>query len=105
MPVAVVRTVQDRSVATTGFAVLRTTGIHPLVLARLLQSDFVTAQLMRNNVGIAYPAIEESCLPTILLPIARRDLVRLEAQADRLLDDEAALATSCCRRFAGHWTQ
>lgn len=92
--IAVVRADQDGAVATTGFAVLRPTGIHPLVLAKLLQSDFVTAQLMRNNVGIAYPAIEEGCLPDVLLPIAKADLSRLDADADRLLDAEAALARS-----------
>lgn len=89
--IAVVREDQDGAVATTGFAVLRPTGIHPLVLAKLLQSDFVTTQLLRNNVGIAYPAIEEGCLPGVLLPIAKADLSRLDAEADQLLDAEAAL--------------
>lgn len=92
--VAVVRADEDGAVATTGFAVLTPTGIHPLVLAKLLQSDFVTAQLMRNNVGIAYPAIDESCLPSILLPIFKKDLSSLDAEADRLLAAEAALARS-----------
>lgn len=107
--IAVVRTDQDGAVATTGFAVLRPNGIHPLVLAKLLQSDFVTAQLMRNNVGIAYPAIEESCLPTILLPIAKADLARLDAEADQLLNAEAALAgsraafTSGLEAMTGDW--
>jgi len=92
--IAVVRADQDGAIATTGFAVLRPTGIHPLVLAKLLQSDFVTAQLLRNNVGIAYPAIDESCLASVLLPISKADLARLDADADRLLDAEAALARS-----------
>lgn len=95
--VAVVRDDQDGAVATTGFAVVRPTGIHPLVLAKLLQSELVTAQLLRSNVGIAYPVIDESCLAGLLLPISRADLARLDADADELLAAEAALA----RRRAG----
>lgn len=60
--VGVVGPHQDGSVCTTGLAVLRPTGIDPRTLAFLLKTDFVIAQLMRNNVGIAYPAIDESCL-------------------------------------------
>jgi SAM-dependent methyltransferase len=90
--VAVVRPEQDGAVATTGFAVLRPTGIHPVLLARLLQSDFVTVQLLRNNVGVAYPAIDETCLPAVLLPISKADLAELDAAADDVLDAEAHLA-------------
>jgi len=92
--VAVVRSDQDGAVATTGFAVLRPTGIHPLILAKLIQTDFVTCQLLRNNVGIAYPAIEESCLPGLTLPVSKSHLAGLDAEADQLLDSEARLAES-----------
>ena len=61
----------DGAVCTTGFGVLRPHGIHPLVLAALLRSEFVTQQLLRNNVGIAYPAIEAACLPDVVLPVSR----------------------------------
>jgi predicted RNA methylase len=87
--VAVVRPEQDGAVVTTGCAVLRPTGIHPLLLARLLQSDFVAAQLVRHNVGIAYPAIDESCLPEVLLPVSKVDLAELDAVADDVLAAEA----------------
>lgn len=79
--VGVVPRSEDGSVCTTGFAVLRPHGIHPHLLARLLQSDFVTQQLLRHNVGIAYPAIEESAFTDILLPIARAQVEEMSAIA------------------------
>ena len=72
---------QDGSVCTTGLAVLRPTNIDSLTLAYLLKSEFVIAQLMRNNVGIAYPAIDESCLSGVLLPARQEDLPKLQRQA------------------------
>lgn len=83
--IGVVAEDQEGAVCTTGFAVLRPKGIHPLVLAHLLKTDFVTAQVMRNNVGIAYPAIEEACLLGILLPISRQDLSSIEPNAEALV--------------------
>jgi type I restriction-modification system DNA methylase subunit len=71
---------QDGSVCTTGLAVLRPTNIDSLTLAYLLKSEFVITQLMRNNVGIAYPAIDESCLSSVLLPARREDLTKLQRQ-------------------------
>ena len=59
----------DGGICSTGFAVLRPKKIVPHVLAKLLQSDFVNAQILRNNVGIAYPAVDEDCLTEILLPL------------------------------------
>lgn len=79
--VGVVSSHQDSSVCTTGLAVLRPTKIDPFVLAFLLKTDFVIAQLMRNNIGIAYPAIKESCLLDVLLPVRGDDLPQLEQQA------------------------
>jgi type I restriction enzyme S subunit len=79
--VGVVGPHQDGSICTTGLAVLRAARIDPLTLARLLKTEFVITQLMRNNVGIAYPAINESCLPDVLLPARREDLSRLDEQA------------------------
>jgi hypothetical protein len=92
--IAVVRPEQDGAVVTTGFAVLRPTGIHPLLLGRLLQSDFVTVQLLRHNVGIAYPAIDESCLTEVVLPISKADLAELDPAADDVLAVEGQLARS-----------
>lgn len=71
----------DGAVCTTGFAILRPHSINPMVLAALLRSDFVTHQLLRNNVGIAYPAIETSCLPGILLPGKPAEIAKLVAPA------------------------
>jgi type I restriction-modification system DNA methylase subunit len=82
---------QDGSVCTTGLAVLRPTGIDPRALAFLLKTDFVIAQLMRNNVGIAYPAIDESCLRDVLLPARREDLPKLEKLARAIAVEEERL--------------
>jgi len=71
----------DGAVCTTGLAVLQPRGIDPYLLARLLQSDAVVAQLIRNNVGIAYPAFEEALLPDVVLPIRAVDLQTLDASA------------------------
>ena len=64
----------DEGVCSTGFAVLRPNGIDSHTLARLLQSDFVNAQILRNNVGIAYPAVDEDCLSDVLLPVSEDQL-------------------------------
>ena len=72
-------------ICTTGLAVLRPRDISPNVLARLLQSDFATAQILRYNVGIAYPAIDEDCLKGILLPITTTQLQPLEAHSEHVI--------------------
>jgi type I restriction-modification system DNA methylase subunit len=82
---------QDGSVCTTGLAVLRPNHIDSLTLAYLLKSEFVIAQLMRNNVGIAYPAIDESCLSRVLLPARREDLPKLQRQAAEICRCEEQL--------------
>jgi len=56
-----------------------------MLLARILQSDFVNAQLLRHNIGIAYPAIEESCLIDIVLPVRRAELTKLGRAAEKLM--------------------
>ena len=86
--VGVVGRHQDGSICTTGLAVLRPKKIDSLALAFLLKTDFVIAQLIRNNVGIAYPAINESCLPNVLLPIRREALLQMEKQAVEISDTE-----------------
>ena len=72
--VGVVGEEQDGAVCTTGFAVLRPRSIDPFVLAHLLKTDFVTAQIVRNTLGIAYPAVEEGCLLDLVLPVGADDL-------------------------------
>jgi hypothetical protein len=82
---------QDGSVCTTGLAVLRPTNIDSLTLAYLLKTEFVIAQLMRNNVGIAYPAIDETCLSGVLLPARLEDLPKLQRQAKEISELEERL--------------
>lgn len=74
----------DEAICTTGLAVLRPKNIKPSLLVELLKSDFVTKQLMRNNIGIAYPAVDENCFLDILLPIKRRDLIELNKEASEI---------------------
>jgi len=74
----------DGAICSTGFAVLKCDRIAPLVLAKLLQTDFANSQLLRNNVGIAYPAIEELCLPDVVLPAEKADLAQIAATAKEI---------------------
>lgn len=74
----------EGAICTTGLAVLRPKGIEASVLVELLKSDFVTKQLMRNNIGIAYPAIDESCFLEVLLPIKRDELNKLNKRAQSI---------------------
>ena len=89
--VGVVSNYQDGSVCTTGLAVLRPKAIHPVLLAYLLKTPFVTAQLMRNNIGIAYPAINETCLAGVLLPVSRNDIASLQNEATSIVRAEHRL--------------
>ena len=86
--VGIVQSDQDGYVCSTGLAVLRPRGIHPLVLVYLLKTDFVTMQVLRNTIGIAYPAIDEQCLLNILLPVDKQGIDALEEQAELILDLE-----------------
>jgi transcriptional regulator with XRE-family HTH domain/SAM-dependent methyltransferase len=83
--IGVVPEALDGAVCSTGFAVLRPKGVHPMVLLRLLQSDAANAQIMRNNMGIAYPVIEDSCLPGVVLPAEPSSLSEL-AKTARVVD-------------------
>ena len=71
----------DGSICTTGIAVLRPSRIDGFTLARLLRSPIVTSQLLRNNVGIAYPVIEPACLLDVLLPIRAESIEQLNSLA------------------------
>ena len=92
--VGVVRSDQDGCVCTTGFAVLRPHGIDSLTFAHLLKSDFVTAQLLRQMAGIAYPAIEEVCVIELMLPITLDALASFRRDAEETLrrEQEASAA-------------
>lgn len=87
------------AVCSTGFAVLRPTNVDPTVLAALLQTDFVTHQVLRNNIGIAYPAVSEECLLDLVLPIARAQLRKLSPKA-KVIRDRAAEVRRLNEEFA-----
>ncbi len=74
----------DRAICSTGFAVLRCKNIHPLGLVWLLKTDLVRHQVIRNNIGIAYPAISEAACLDLVLPIARDDVPAFSASAEKL---------------------
>lgn len=74
----------DGAVCSTGIAVLRPKQVHSLVLARVLQMDFVNLQLLRNNIGIAYPAFDEACLPKVVLPLKPPAMEKLGSLAERV---------------------
>jgi hypothetical protein len=79
--VGVVPSHLDQSICSTGFAVLRPQNINSYLLAALLRTNFVNHQVLRNNVGIAYPAIYETCLLDIVLPIDKKKIIDLEIEA------------------------
>ena len=55
-------------IASTGFAVLRPpVRIVPALLGHIVQSDAFVRQVVANSVGVAYPAISETKLGTLLL--------------------------------------
>jgi SAM-dependent methyltransferase len=74
----------DRAVCSTGFAVLRCSGIHSLALVWLLKTQLVRRQVIRNNIGIAYPAISEASCLDLVLPASRDTIAALTAAAQTL---------------------
>lgn len=86
----------DGAICSTGFAVLRCKGVHPVALAWLLKTDTVRRQMVRHNIGIAYPAIaEETCL-SLNLPVCRARLEELSEAALAL--DKAQARFEAARR-------
>jgi type I restriction-modification system DNA methylase subunit len=108
--IGVVRSEHDNAVCSTGLAVLRPLEIHPLTLAYLLKTDFVTMQILRNTLGIAYPAVDEQCLLEVLLPIKREEMKKIERQADSVLGLEKQVRSmragfaSVIRNLAQRWS-
>lgn len=86
--VAVISDKQDSCVCTTGFAVLRTRVMAPMVLSYLLQSEFVIAQIKKYSMGISYPAIDEKDLLEIKLPITDTKLEDYDEIAQQLINME-----------------
>ena len=90
--IGVVMEDQDGAVCSTGLAVLKPRGITSLVLANLLKSEFVIKQVLRNTLGIAYPAIDEKCLTDILLPISKDEIKELQDKEKALVELEEKIA-------------
>jgi type I restriction enzyme S subunit len=64
----------DGAICSTGLAVLRCTGIDPVALAWLLKTEAVRHQMVKQNIGIAYPAIAEETCMELLLPVKHDDI-------------------------------
>ncbi len=93
----------DLAVCSTGFAVLRCFHIHPVALVWLLKTELVRRQMIRNNIGIAYPAISEETCANLVLPATQEALLSLSASAEALAEAQAcfeqarrALITQLC---------
>jgi len=76
----------DGAVCSRAFAVLRCTGIDPLALVWLLKTEFVRRQMIRNNIGIAYPAIAEASCRDLALPVTSENLGALSVCARKLAE-------------------
>jgi len=92
--IAVVAEHLDGAICTTGFAVLRPHGISSMLLAELLKTDFCTEQLLKHNVGIAYPAIDEKCLPDVVLPADKQVIDEFGPQADEIFAAQEQITAS-----------
>jgi type I restriction-modification system DNA methylase subunit len=82
--IGVVPAVLDGAICSTGFAVLRCFECHPLALVSLLKTELVRKQMVRNNIGIAYPAISEAACLELILPVNRIDIGTLSVAAEKL---------------------
>jgi type I restriction enzyme S subunit len=91
----------DGAVCTTGFAVLRPINISSSLLCQLLRSDFVTHQLMRNNIGVAYPAVDETCFKELVLPISLEQIKSLNDEAEALTQLQVELNKRRAQFFGG----
>jgi hypothetical protein len=76
----------DGAVCSRAFAVLRCTGIDPVALVWLLKTEFVRRQMVRHNIGIAYPAIAEASCLDLVLPVTRESLGALAERARALAE-------------------
>lgn len=91
----------DGAVCSTGFAILRCReGMHPLALAWLIKSEDVRRQMVKHNIGIAYPAIaEETCL-SLVLPVSRDGIDHLNQSAAQLARTQAAFEAARLQMLA-----
>lgn len=84
----------DGAICSTGFAVLRCHGIHPLALVWLLKTEFVRRQMIRQNIGIAYPAISEASCVGLVLPISRATVRAISEAAKGLAGAQEAFESA-----------
>lgn len=84
----------DGAICSTGFAVLRCSEIHPLAMAWLLKTEVVRRQMVRNNIGIAYPAISEESCCELVLPISREGIAGLSEAASGLAEAQDQFETA-----------
>jgi type I restriction enzyme S subunit len=82
--IAVVPNHLDGAVCSNGIAVLRPFEVDPYLIAVLLRSDVVIAQMTGANLGIAYPAFDEEILPGIRLPLRASQITSALEGASRL---------------------
>lgn len=87
----VINILDNNSVCTTGFAVIRPLKIESFLLASLLKTDFVTEQLLKYNIGVAYPVVDESCFGDLLLPISMNKIIDLNKNARDIFEMEMEL--------------
>lgn len=59
----------DGCVASTGFAVLRPSGVDPKFLGWVLQSDLFTWEVISQSTGVSYPTISPLSLGAIRIPV------------------------------------
>lgn len=85
----------DGAICSTGFAVLRCReDVHPVALAWLLKGEAVRRQMIRHNIGIAYPVIAEQTCLSLTLPTNRTNLKALSEAAFDLEQAQAAFEAS-----------
>lgn len=82
--VAVVDENQEGSVCTTGFAVIHPKEMDSMVLALILQSEFVLKQIKKYAMGISYPVIDEKNFMEIYLPLKKTDYTKYNGVTDRI---------------------
>lgn len=80
----------DGAICSTGFAVLRCLAIHPVALSWLLRTGAVRRQMIRHNIGIAYPAIADTTCLALTLPADAAVIKRISCDAKVLEETLAA---------------
>ena len=67
------------AICSTGFAVLRCLDFEPLALVWLLKTETVKHQMLKHNIGIAYPAIAEQTCMELTLPMKKGDIHQISS--------------------------